>query len=187
MDLVDNYINSLDGIKKETASTLTNFIRQTYPDIDETFEHNMPAYKVDGKLVLSFAALKSYFSFYTNDTRILKLTKELLPGTSLGKSCARIKYSEENLIEILIDICKEAIDSAVYNRGDNISDFKALKKWNDISPEHQQLLLNNVFCLNCKITSMIDYTVQNDRYGIVLKGKCKSCGGKVARFVEDID
>lgn len=185
MNEVDKYIESLDSNKNELASILVNFMRQEYPDAEETFDNNRPTYKIVGKTILSFAAQKSYFSFYTNNTQILELIKELLPGASLGKGCARIKYSEENLIEILTDMCREIAGAALSNRGNNITDYNALKKWKSIKPEHQQLLLDNVFCPRCKITSMVDYTIQNDKYGIVLKGKCKSCGGNVVRLVED--
>lgn len=185
MNPTDNYINSLDGIKNEMVSDLVNFMRQAYPDVEEAFDYKMPTYKIDGKFTLAFAAQKNYFSFYTHDTRVLKLINELLPRTSLGKGCARIKYTEQGSIKVLIDMCREVIAAAMRNREDNISDFKALKKWNNISSENQQLLLNNVFCSKCGMTTIVDYAVQNDRYGIVLKGKCKSCGSKVARFVED--
>lgn len=75
--------------------------------------------------------------------------------------------------------------SKVNNNGNNISDLNAIKKWSQISSENRQLLLSNVFCSNCKITKIVDYTVQSDKYGIVLKGKCEKCGSDVARLIND--
>lgn len=68
---------------------------------------------------------------------------------------------------------------------DNLIDITAAKKWGKIPPDIQQLLINNVFCSKCGVTTIIDYSMYNDRYGILLKGKCKKCGNKVARLIED--
>ena len=64
-------------------------------------------------------------------------------------------------------------------------DFMALQKWNRIPDEFQQKIIDNVFCRNCKITTIVDYEITNDEFGILLKGKCYKCGNNVARFVED--
>jgi hypothetical protein len=63
--------------------------------------------------------------------------------------------------------------------------MKALNKWSKIPSNMQQLLIANVFCPKCGVTTIVDYGVQKDRFGLVLKGSCKQCGGSVARAVED--
>ena len=64
---------------------------------------------------------------------------------------------------------------------------KALEKWNSISTEFQNKLIDNVFCSKeGKATTIIDFTIKNHKYGIVFEGKCKKCGTKVVRVVEDI-
>jgi hypothetical protein len=35
------------------------------------------------------------------------------------------------------------------------------------------------------VTTIVKYALYNDRFGILLKGKCKKCGKDVARLVED--
>lgn len=57
-------------------------------------------------------------------------------------------------------------------------------KWNKISAADQKKLLENVFCVKCEVTSIVDYTVENTGADIVLRGKCVKCGGKVARVIE---
>jgi hypothetical protein len=34
------------------------------------------------------------------------------------------------------------------------------------------------------LTTIVDYTVEEEEYGLILKGKCKKCGGPVARVIE---
>lgn len=67
----------------------------------------------------------------------------------------------------------------------NISDFEALKKWSSIPKEYQLRLINNVFCSKCGVTTIVDYSITSDKYGILLKGRCKICGKDVARLIED--
>ena len=44
---------------------------------------------------------------------------------------------------------------------------------------------DNVFCSNCYVTTIVDYTMSDEKHGIVIKGKCKKCGKAVARVVEN--
>lgn len=55
----------------------------------------------------------------------------------------------------------------------NITDFDALKQWTSIPGNYQQELLNNVFCRKCGVTTIVDYSVTADKYGILLKENVK--------------
>lgn len=71
------------------------------------------------------------------------------------------------------------------NEENNITDIKALKKWSRIPKDYQQKLISNVFCSQCKVTTIVDYSITDDKYGVLLKGKCKTCGNSVARLIEN--
>lgn len=66
----------------------------------------------------------------------------------------------------------------------SVIDFKAAQKWAKIPKAIQQQLLNQVFCTSCTETTMVNYTLHNDKLGILLKGACKKCGKDVVRVVE---
>lgn len=66
-----------------------------------------------------------------------------------------------------------------------LTDFQAVQKWAKIPKHFQQLILKNVFCSNCGVTTIVEYTLHNEKYGILLEGKCIKCGKDVARLVED--
>lgn len=66
-----------------------------------------------------------------------------------------------------------------------VTDFKAAQKWSKLPRNMQELLLNNVFCSTCGVTTLVEYSMHNDKFGILLKGKCKKCGREVVRLVED--
>ena len=64
------------------------------------------------------------------------------------------------------------------------TDFSALQKWNKISKDMQRKILDNVFCSNCYVTTIVDYTMSDEKHGIVIRGKCKKCGKDIARVVD---
>lgn len=65
------------------------------------------------------------------------------------------------------------------------SDIAALRKWRKLDKDTQNRLLANAFCVNCFVTTIVDYEITSDKLGIVLRGKCKHCGEDVARVIED--
>lgn len=67
----------------------------------------------------------------------------------------------------------------------SVTDFKAAHKWNNIPKYMQERILNNVYCTACGETTIVDFSIYNDKFGIALKGKCKKCGKDVARMVEN--
>lgn len=70
---------------------------------------------------------------------------------------------------------------------ESLPDFTppAHERWESISDNFRQLLLNGVWCGNCRrgvrITNFIGAMVGRD---LLLRGKCSECHGDVARVVE---
>lgn len=64
-------------------------------------------------------------------------------------------------------------------------DIKVIQRWNKIPKHIQKKLLDNVFCSTCGATTIVDYSMHDDKAGIILKGKCKKCNKVVARLIED--
>ncbi|RSL33980.1 hypothetical protein D7Z54_07650 [Salibacterium salarium] len=67
----------------------------------------------------------------------------------------------------------------------SVTDFKAMQKWAKLPKDIQETLRSNVYCSTCVVTTIVHYDICEEDMGIVLKGKCKTCGGDVARFIED--
>jgi len=65
------------------------------------------------------------------------------------------------------------------------TNMKALRKWNKLDEATQNMLLANVFCIVCLVTTAVDYEVVSIKEGILINGKCKKCGQYVARVVEE--
>jgi hypothetical protein len=63
--------------------------------------------------------------------------------------------------------------------------FEANKKWLALPADIRQMFIRNVFCGKCLDAVQIEkYIIKNHRDTIVLEGRCKSCGHKVARVID---
>ena len=62
---------------------------------------------------------------------------------------------------------------------------KALQDaWDALEKAIQKEVKKSVFCANCGVTTIVDHKLVLNEDSIVLKGKCKKCGGNVSRLVE---
>jgi len=63
----------------------------------------------------------------------------------------------------------------------------AQEKWDDISKEIQQKIINNVFCVKCGVSSIEEgFSITQESIGIVLEGNCTTCKSAVVRVIEEI-
>ncbi|WP_374055053.1 hypothetical protein [Rossellomorea sp. FM04394] len=65
-----------------------------------------------------------------------------------------------------------------------MKDDLAHKRWMTKPAHIREKFEGNVYCRACGVTTIVDYSVDSDNHNIVLKGSCKTCGGKVARVIE---
>ncbi len=58
--------------------------------------------------------------------------------------------------------------------------------WNTVPRDAKELILKNVFCVECSgITEMVQFTGKEQKNGdLILKGKCAKCGHEVVRILE---
>ena len=63
---------------------------------------------------------------------------------------------------------------------------EALKIWMELPADIRSKILSNVWCPDCKITTICDYSTEFDGGFVVLRGFCATCGHKVARVLEGV-
>ena len=61
---VDEYINSRPAAIRSILLKVREIIRQTAPNAEESISYGMPAYKLNGKPLVYFAAQKKHLGFY---------------------------------------------------------------------------------------------------------------------------
>lgn len=109
MNLVDDYINNFDNQKKEWFNIFISFMRENFPNTNETISYGIPMYKFN-KQYIAFSAAKNHFSFHTLDFKTLEELKRLFPNAKFGKGCIKIKYENKEIIPILLDMCRKIVE-----------------------------------------------------------------------------
>lgn len=62
---------------------------------------------------------------------------------------------------------------------------KAKVMWDAIPSQVQEIILSNVWCVQCKKgTTIIDFKGRIEHGDLILRGRCATCGGQVARLIE---
>ena len=74
---IEDYINSFPQEIKELLQQIRATIRQTAPEAAESISYGMPAYKLNGKALVYFAAFKNHIGFYATPQGHQAFAKEL--------------------------------------------------------------------------------------------------------------
>lgn len=109
MNAVDEFIDGFEGEKKECLTTMVTFMRQNFPEVQETISYQIPTYKFDGQCI-AFSAAQDHFTFHTLDFEMIDELKSLLPKAKFGRGSAKIAYADRAAIPILFEMCRKIID-----------------------------------------------------------------------------
>ena len=114
--IVDDYINSLNEIKKNNIKEFVAFMEADFPKITPKICYSMPMWCLGAKMydgyVAVSAANKHYSVHLLDESYIIRL-KDMLPNCSFGKRCINIKYGDEQTTSVVRQVVKEYINSNV--------------------------------------------------------------------------
>lgn len=76
-------------------------------------------------------------------------------------------------------------DGAPANAQNRVSE-NAARKWRDLGPAARDAITTSAWCSHCRTAvEIVDYDVGDVSDDLILRGKCGTCGGPVARHVEN--
>jgi uncharacterized protein YdhG (YjbR/CyaY superfamily) len=76
---IDEYISRSPREVRETLEELRRVIKETAPEAEETISYAIPAFKLNGKTLVYFAAFKKHIGFYPTSSPMEAFKKELAP------------------------------------------------------------------------------------------------------------
>lgn len=92
---VDDYIASQPVAAQPVLKRVRGVIRAALPDAEEVISYQIPAYRLDGGIVLFFAGWKKHYSLYpANGELISAFSKELAPYEVNDKGTIRFPLDE---------------------------------------------------------------------------------------------
>jgi len=103
---VDTYLAG----KPEALSLVRSTIRRVCPEAVESIAYNMPAYKLQGEVLIYFAAWKKHYSLYP-------VSPEMAPGLVVEKATVRFSYAEPVPVALIEKIVAYRVREAEGKRG----------------------------------------------------------------------
>ena len=86
---IDRYLAALDDPKRSTLEALRTSILEVVPDAEQCISYNMPAFKVQGKVVAGFAAFKNHLSYLPHSSSVLTALADDLARYETSKGALR--------------------------------------------------------------------------------------------------
>lgn len=68
---IDDYLSGLDEAYRAALEDLRTDILAFVPDAEQCISYNMPAFRVDGKVVAGFAAFKKHLSYLPHSGAVI--------------------------------------------------------------------------------------------------------------------
>jgi uncharacterized protein YdhG (YjbR/CyaY superfamily) len=86
---IDDYLAGLDEPKRGTLSELRRTILEIIPQAEQCISYGMPAFKVDGKTIVGFAAFKNHLSYLPHSGHVFAELPDELTGYSKSDGALR--------------------------------------------------------------------------------------------------
>jgi len=103
------YLADLDPMQLEVAQIMRDLLADAAPDAVETISYNMPAIKLNGKVLVYFAPTKNHLGFYPTDDPILKFEDELA-SFETTKGTIKLPYNQPLPVKLIREIVTYRID-----------------------------------------------------------------------------
>lgn len=104
---VDAYLAALPGDQREVLEKLRADVARLAPEAVETISYGMPAFRLRGKFLISFAGWKDHCSIYAIDDALLKKHADAVRG--YGRTKGALHFTKDRplpdaLLEDLLDL-----------------------------------------------------------------------------------
>ena len=102
---VDEYLRGLDDPKRSTLEALRRTILELVPDAEQVISYNVPAFRLDGRIVAGFAAFKHHLSYLPFSGSVLPALATELDGYTMTKGALHFAVDRplpKTLVEKLI-------------------------------------------------------------------------------------
>lgn len=86
---IDAYLASLPPKTRAGLQKLRRIIRTAVPDAEEGFSYGMPAFKLDGRPLVGFAAARTHSSLYPMSAAVIRSLAAELKGYETSKGTVR--------------------------------------------------------------------------------------------------
>jgi uncharacterized protein YdhG (YjbR/CyaY superfamily) len=77
---IDEYLAKLDEPKRATLQKMRQTILDILPDAEEVISYGMPAFRLDGRVIVGFAAFKNHLAYLPHSGSVFNELRDELAG-----------------------------------------------------------------------------------------------------------
>jgi uncharacterized protein YdhG (YjbR/CyaY superfamily) len=107
---VEDYLAALPDAQRVALEKLRKTIKTAAPGATETISYQMPAFKLDGRFLVSYAAFKDHCSFFPASTAVMEALGEELKPYFSGKGTLRFQEDKPIPAALVKKIVKARIE-----------------------------------------------------------------------------
>src|SRR5262245_28810325 len=123
---IDDYIASQPEGAQRVLTRVRRIIQKAVPGAEEVISYQIPAYKLNGRMLMFFAGWKEHFSLYPLNARIAKAFKKDLARYETSKGTIKIPLSDPVPVKLIEGFAKmRAAEVAAATKPKNATSKKA--------------------------------------------------------------
>lgn len=103
---IDQYIASHPASVRPVLQTIRRAIHGAVPDAEEAISYRMPAFRLQGRVMIFFAGWKEHYSIYPATDGLAGAFKQELAGYEISKGTIRFPLSEPVPVRLIERIAK---------------------------------------------------------------------------------
>lgn len=103
---VDNYIAAQPDAARTILQQVRSAIHKALPKAEEVISYNIPAYKLDGEMLIYFAGWKQHFSLYPAGDALVDAFRDEFKPYSIDKGTIRFPYTEPPSMKLVEHIAR---------------------------------------------------------------------------------
>ena len=104
---IDQYLADLEEPKRSTLQRLRLTILEVIPEAEEGISYQVPAFRVDGKVIAGFAAFKNHLSYLPHSGSVFPLLRDEVASYKTSKGALQFPVDSplpKPLVERLIKV-----------------------------------------------------------------------------------
>ena len=101
---VDEYMAQLPDDRRAVMEQIRSTVRAAAPDASEVIAYNMPAFRLDGRFLVSYEAFKRHYSLFPWSDAMVEELGEALRPYAVGKGTIRFPADEPIPLELITRI-----------------------------------------------------------------------------------
>lgn len=91
---IDEYISTFPDEIQEKLQKIHSIIKSTAPEAEEGISYQMPAFKLNKRILVYFAAFKNHIGFFPTASGVKAFEKELV-GYKFSKGTIQLPFDQE--------------------------------------------------------------------------------------------